>query len=84
MIIKANDWTFLVEFQFQLGRDKYICDKKSLIEVLEKYDINGVVRIMAYVPNKRTFQRISKKDILKLYEWDLESYEKLVKHYYFK
>lgn len=83
-VVNTDLHTFLVKFQFQSTNNRFIVQGSGLMEVLKKYDLNGVEYIKIFDPVKCTFKRVSKKFILSFFSWETEVYLYLKDHYYFK
>jgi hypothetical protein len=83
-VINTDIHTFLIKFQFQSTNSRFIVQGSGLMEVLKKYDLNGVEYIKIFDPVKYTFKRVSKETILSLFSWETEVYLYLKDHYYFK
>lgn len=81
IICMNQDYVFEVKFNFQRNNN-FICTRDSLIEVLKTYDQNGIKSIKLNDGN--SFKRISKRDMLALFNHDSESILYLKDHYYFR
>lgn len=84
-ILNTDRRTFLISFLHRSTNNTFIFqDAHELKFILETYDNTGIESIKEFNKSKNTFQRISKKDILKFASWETEAILFLEKHYYFK
>lgn len=76
--------TFFISFQYRSTNKNFIFQSGGeLVEILKKAE-TGVETIKEFDPNKATFKRISKKDLLQCFNWETETIEYLTNHYFFK
>ena len=85
LILNTDRRTFLVELQFKMTENIFLVQgAEALMNVLKKYDLNGIKYIKELDRHKHSFKRISKKDILNFASWETEAFIYLQNHYYFK
>ena len=81
--LNLNNRTFLITFRFKMSDKQFLFQKGAdLIHILKTYDTGGIDSIKI-LTEKNTFKRISKKEILRFFSRDAETYSYLSSHYYF-
>lgn len=80
-VFLCSDPVFLVTFAFAYPNDKFIVRGTGLVDVFKSDKHVKSIKSLNHVTDK--FDRVSKKDVLKLYSYDTESYEYLSKHWFF-
>lgn len=83
IIINTNIHTYLIKFKFQTPDNYFIIQESGIMDVLKKYDKNGIEYIKQFEPSKAKFIQISKKELLNRFSWNTETHLYLQKHYYF-
>lgn len=83
-IINTDLHIFLVSFRYKSTDNRFIVQEHGLIEVLKKYDLNGIESIKIFEPSKGKFSMVSKKTIFNLFSFDTETIQYLKNHYFFK
>lgn len=84
-IINGCRIVLAVKFMYaSYNESLFICTVDQLATVLKEHSNDkGIEFIKEFDPQKLTFKRISKAQLLKWSEMDTEAHEYLSKHYYF-
>ena len=81
--LNADQRIYLIKFSFASVNDKFLTT--DLGKTIKEHDPGrGIDYIKEFNPEKNTFTRISKADILRFHSWNTESHLFLKSHYYFK
>jgi hypothetical protein len=86
-ILNQDLRTFYISLHYRTTNGKFIFQTAEEFKfILETYDNpqKGIEFIKVFEPSKNKFVNISKKDLLKFFNWETEFIEFSKNHYYFK